>query len=264
MRRCSVRCGVRVLDRFRQEARQCRVELAALDRLRQIAVHARRETLLVGALHRVCGQGEDWRTPCTVFETQLAIRFLALTGVRTSELRYAIPEQFDLARCLWIISPDRVKQLKVQMRRKRQQPQYVPPYIVLMPIQALEVVRYMLEQFAPGQRYLFPGSWSLQKPISENTLNQALKRMGYDGRLTGHGIRGTISTVLHEIGYPKAWIDAELSHRDSDPTSAPYNHAQYVEQRRVMNAGLGRGPHSAEPSRCPNGRAHRSRPSADS
>src|SRR5690606_1915781 len=68
--------------------------------------------------------------------------------------------------------------------------------------------------------------------ISENTLNGALKRMGYQERLTGHGIRGTMSTALNEIGYPKVWVDAQLSHVDPNKVSATYNHAEYVEQRR--------------------------------
>jgi hypothetical protein len=56
----------------------------------------------------------------------------------------------------------------------------------------------------------------------------------YADQLTGHGIRATISTALNEIGYPKNWIDAQLSHADPDQVSATYNHARYVEQRRTM------------------------------
>jgi len=58
--------------------------------------------------------------------------------------------------------------------------------------------------------------------------------MGYADQLTGHGIRATLSTALHEIGYPKPWIDAQLSHADPDKTSATYNHAECVELRRHM------------------------------
>ncbi|WP_034017070.1 tyrosine-type recombinase/integrase, partial [Pseudomonas aeruginosa] len=72
------------------------------------------------------------------------------------------------------------------------------------------------------------------KRISENTLNAALKRMGYEDQLTGHGIRGTISTALNEIGYPKIWVDAQLSHSDPNKVSSAYNHAKYVEPRRRM------------------------------
>jgi integrase len=58
--------------------------------------------------------------------------------------------------------------------------------------------------------------------------------MGYKDLLTGHGIRGTLSTALNEIGYPKIWVDAQLSHADPNKVSATYNHAQYVELRRKM------------------------------
>jgi hypothetical protein len=58
--------------------------------------------------------------------------------------------------------------------------------------------------------------------------------MGYKDLLTGHGIRGTISTALNEIGYPKLWVDAQLSHSDPNRVSAAYNHALYVEPRRRM------------------------------
>ncbi|QNM96693.1 tyrosine-type recombinase/integrase [Chitinimonas koreensis] len=167
-------------------------------------------------------------------QTQLGLRLLLLTGVRTKELRWATPDQFDLERGLWIIPPETVKQLQVDMRRKRQKPQDVPPYIVPLPVQAIEIVRHLLEQFKPAQRHLLRGDVDLKKRVSENTFNTALKRMGYQDVLTGHGIRGTLSTALHELGYPKPWIDAQLSHVDPDKVSATYNHAEYVEQRRLM------------------------------
>jgi hypothetical protein len=58
--------------------------------------------------------------------------------------------------------------------------------------------------------------------------------MGYADRLTGHGIRATISTALNELGYPKEWIEVQLSHADPNKIRAAYNHADYVEQRRMM------------------------------
>jgi len=169
-----------------------------------------------------------------VLQTQLALRLLLLTGVRTGELRLATAEQFDLEQGLWIIPPEAVKQLQLDMRKKRMAPRDLPPYVVPLSIQAIEVVRHMLQRGVPGQRYLFPQVRSLRKPMSENTLNMALKRQGYKDRLTGHGIRATISTALNEIGYPKIWIDAQLSHADPDKVSSAYNHAEYVEQRRRM------------------------------
>jgi hypothetical protein len=162
------------------------------------------------------------------------LRLLLLTGVRTGELRLATPDQFDIERSLWIIPPEVVKQPQVDMRRKRQQPKDAPPYIVPLSMQALEVVRYMLDQFKPAQRYLFRHDSEMKKRMSENTLNAALKRMGYRDLLTGHGIRATMSTALNEIGYSKVWVDAQLSHVDPNKVSATYNHAEYVEQRRRM------------------------------
>lgn len=167
-------------------------------------------------------------------QTQLGLRFLLLTGVRTGELRLATPDQFHLDQGLWIIPPEIVKQLQTDMRRKRQKPQDIPPYIVPLSAQAIEIVRHLLDHFKPAQRYLFRHDYDLKKRMSENTLNAALKRMGYRDLQTGHGLRAVISTALNEIGYPLKWVDAQLSHVDPNKTSATYNHAEYIEQRRRM------------------------------
>ncbi|MFH0087201.1 tyrosine-type recombinase/integrase, partial [Pseudomonas aeruginosa] len=108
------------------------------------------------------------------------------------------------------------------------------PYIVPLSVQAIELVQHMLDEFKPAQTYLFPGVKRISDRMSENTVNKAIKILGYDGRLTGHGIRATISTALNELGYPKVWVDSQLSHADPNRISATYNHAEYVEQRRVM------------------------------
>ncbi|MCU7376633.1 tyrosine-type recombinase/integrase [Paucibacter sp. O1-1] len=166
--------------------------------------------------------------------TQLGLRLLFLTGVRTGELRFATPGQFDLDRGLWIIPVARLKQRNLLTKKRRKRLIDIPPYIVPLSIQAQEVVRHLLDNCKPAQVYLIPSDWGLKKPISENTLNGALKRMGYADQLTGHGIRATISTALNELGYVKKWVDAQLSHADPDKISRTYNHAEYVEQRRVM------------------------------
>ncbi|WP_273829685.1 tyrosine-type recombinase/integrase [Pseudomonas sp. SBT1-2] len=169
-----------------------------------------------------------------LLQTQLGLRLLMLTGVRTGELRLATPDQFHLAQGLWVIPPEIVKQLQLEINRDGKQPEDIPPYIVPLSLQAQEVVRYLIAQMKPAQKYLLAGRGDLKKRISENTLNTALQRMGYAGLLTGHGIRATISTALNEIGYPKIWVDAQLSHSDPDKVSASYNHAEYVEPRRHM------------------------------
>ena len=167
-------------------------------------------------------------------QTQLGLRMLFLTGVRTGELRLATPDQFHLDDGLWIIPPDVVKQLELKMQKENLRTEDIPPYIVPLSVQAVEIVRHMLDRFKQGQKYVFPGAKSLKQRISENTLNAAVKRLGYDGRLTGHGIRATLSTALNELGYPDKWIDAQLSHVDPNPVRRTYNHAEYVEQRRRM------------------------------
>lgn len=166
--------------------------------------------------------------------TQLGIRLLLLTGVRTGELRLAEPCQFQLDQGLWLIPPNNVKQWQVGLRRGSRRAQDIPAYIVPLSIQAIEIVRYLLERVKPAQRYLLPQRSDLRKRISENTLNGALKKMGYQNRLTGHGIRATLSTALNEIGYPRVWVDAQLSHVDPSKVSAAYNHAAYVASRRQM------------------------------
>jgi len=167
-------------------------------------------------------------------QTLLGIWLLLLTGVGTGELRLATPDQFDLERRLWVIPPEVVKQLQVKMRKSRSQASKVPPYIVPLSVQAVEVVRLLLDRVVPAQRHLLAHRSDLSKRISENTLNSALRRMRFADRLTGHGMRATISTALNEIGYPKVWIDAQLSHADPDKVSASYYHPEYVEQRRAM------------------------------
>lgn len=166
--------------------------------------------------------------------TQLAVRLLFLTAVRTGELRQATPDQFDLEEGVWRIPVTEVKQLKLFMRKKRRRPSDIPDYIVPLSVQAIEIVRHLISQMQPAQRYLFAGAKCLKERISENTVNVAIQRIGYGELLTGHGIRGTISTALHEFGYPAPWVDAQLSHVDPNAVRGSYNHAKYVEQRRVM------------------------------
>lgn len=163
-------------------------------------------------------------------QTRLGLRLLLLTGVRTGELRLAIPEQFDLERGIWTIPVTAVKQLQLRMRKEKKTAADIPPYIVPLSQQAIAIVKQLIALKRPVQRYLLSHRSDLAKRVSENTLNGALKRMGYQDQLTGHGMRATIDTALHELGYNHNWIESQLSHANSDP----YNHAKYVEERRRM------------------------------
>ena len=163
--------------------------------------------------------------------TKSAIRILLLTGVRTGEMRHATAAQFDLDAALWTIPPEGVKQLRKVIRTK--EGEEVPPYLVPLSRQAVEEVR-KVHQLTGRYKLLIAGRNDPSKPISNNTVNAALKRMGYEGKLTGQGIRATISTALNEMGYNEDWIEAQLSHAGSSKVRKTYNHAEYVEQRRGM------------------------------
>lgn len=145
-------------------------------------------------------------------QTRLGIKLLLLTGVRTGELRQAKPDQFDLEKGLWCIPAEQVKQLRKTVRYNGS----IPPYIVPLSKQAIEIIKELLVLMYPWQPYLLCHRSYPKLPISENTLNCGLKRLGYDKRLTGHGIRATLSTALNELDYPKQWIEAQLSHSDKD------------------------------------------------
>ena len=166
-------------------------------------------------------------------QARLGIKLLFLTGVRTGELRQAESSQFDLENALWRIPAEMVKQLKTSVRTANS---VVPPYVVPLPRQAVEIIQKLLETSFPWQKHLLCHQYYPSEMISENTLNYGLRRIGYKDRLTGHGIRATLSTALNELGYNKDWIEAQLSHASSDRNAIrkTYNHAEYVEQRREM------------------------------
>jgi integrase len=117
--------------------------------------------------------------------TRLAMKLMALTFVRTGELIGARWAEFDLVAAEWRIPPERMK-----MRT---------PHIVPLAPQAVEVLQ-ALQTLSGGRALVFPGERDHEKTMSNNTILGALKRMGYAGRMTGHGFRGVASTVLHEQG----------------------------------------------------------------
>lgn len=151
--------------------------------------------------------------------TRLAMKLLAMTFVRTSELIEAKWSEFDLEAKRWDIPAERMK-----MRT---------PHIVPLSKQTLEVLA-MLRELNGRSELLFPGDRNAKKPMSNNTILKALERMGYKGRMTGHGFRGLASTILHEQGYPHEHIELQLAHAPRNAVSAAYNHALYLEARMKM------------------------------
>ena len=144
---------------------------------------------------------------------------MALTFVRTSELIGARWQEFDLKTAEWRIAAERMK-MKT-------------PHIVPLATQAIETLE-QLHSITGNNELLFPGERDHQKPMSNNTILYALYRMGYHSRMTGHGFRGLASTMLHESGFRHDHIELQLAHQERDETSAAYNHALYLKERRVM------------------------------
>lgn len=151
--------------------------------------------------------------------TRLAMKLMAYTFVRTGELIGARWEEFDLVAAEWRIPATRMK-----MR--------TPHFVPLAP-QAVEVLQ-VLQTLSNGRSLLFPGERDHERPMSNNTILAALKRMGYKGRMTGHGFRGMASTILHELGYPHHLIELQLAHQERDQVAAAYNHATHLTERRAL------------------------------
>ncbi len=157
-------------------------------------------------------------------QTRLALQFLALTFVRTDELRHAEWTEIDEAKAEW-----RIPAVKMKMSS---------PHIVPLSTQALDIIR-QLRELNGRWKWVFPSQSNTQKPISENTVLYALYRMGYHSRMTGHGFRGLASTILNENGFESDWIERQLAHTERNDVRASYNHAQYLRERRKMTQWWG-------------------------
>jgi integrase len=151
--------------------------------------------------------------------TRLALKLMSFTFVRTSELIGAKWAEFDIEGARWDIPAERMK-----MRT---------PHIVPLAKQAVEVLE-ILRTLTGKSEWLFPGDRNTKKSMSNNTILKSLERMGYKGRMTGHGFRGLASTVLHEQGYSHEHIELQLAHAPRNAVSAAYNHALYLEPRSRM------------------------------
>ncbi|WP_218510630.1 integrase arm-type DNA-binding domain-containing protein [Variovorax sp. dw_308] len=152
--------------------------------------------------------------------TRLAMKLMALTFVRTGELIAAHWDEFDL---------EDAKEWRVPAERMKMK----TPHIVPLSTQAIEVLQ-AIHELRGLSGLLFPGERDHDKPMSNNTILGALKRMGYAGRMTGHGFRGVASTILHEHGHRHDIIELQLAHQERDNVSAAYNFATYLPQRRKM------------------------------
>ncbi len=106
-------------------------------------------------------------------------------------------------------------------------------HLVPLSTQALDLLNE-LKIMSGNYRYVFPVRNDPSKPMSEASINQVIKRIGYGGKLTGHGFRHTMSTILHENRFDSAWKEMQLAHVDKNRIRGTFNHAQYFEMRRDM------------------------------
>lgn len=149
-------------------------------------------------------------------QTELALRLLAYTFVRTGELIGAQWAEFDGS--TWTIPAERMKG----------QAEHVVP----LSRQAIEVLAE-LRALAGDSRFVLPGR-NPDKPISNNTLLFALYRLGYKSKMTGHGFRAVASSVLNETGFRADVIERQLAHQEQNRVRAAYNRAEYLPERRQM------------------------------
>jgi len=167
-----------------------------------------------GQLLQAIDEYDGWPT------LKAALQFLALTCVRPGEVRGATRDEIDLKKALWHIPAERMK-----MRA---------PHDVPLSRQALQV----LEEVWPLSEYgglVFPSIRSTKRPLSENSMNAALRRIGYSKEeVTAHGFRVSASTILNARGYDGDVIEAVLAHQDKNSIRRAYNRATYWDQRVTL------------------------------
>lgn len=153
-------------------------------------------------------------------QTLAAIKLLMLTFARTEELIGARWEEFDLDNALWVIPSHRTK-----MRREH----YIP-----LSVQVVEILNHLKDQY-PKSPWILPSPNGHQNHVSNNIVLNYLKRMGYKGKMTGHGFRSLAASILTEkLGCNEVAVDRQLAHKEKDKTKAAYFRAEYMEDRKTI------------------------------
>lgn len=155
-------------------------------------------------------------------EVKFCMQLLPLVACRPGELRLARWAEIDLEAALWVIPKERSK-----MRREHRVP--LAPQVVALLRELAKITRT-----GPAS-YLFPSIRSRQRPISENSVNAGLRRLGYTKhQATGHGFRASFSTLANEAGHRPDLIEAALGHLVADPIRAAYLRADFLDERRAL------------------------------
>ncbi|MBF0402290.1 MAG: integrase arm-type DNA-binding domain-containing protein [Magnetococcales bacterium] len=154
------------------------------------------------------------------YVSKAALRLAPLVFVRPGELRQAEWSEIDLDTATWIIPGEKMK------ARKK--------HVVPLSTQSVAILRELYPLTGRG-RFVFPGERSADRPLSENTVLAALRRLGYEkGMMTGHGFRAMASTLLNEQGFNKDWVERQLAHGERNAIRAAYDHAEHLPGRRKM------------------------------
>lgn len=153
------------------------------------------------------------------FQTVAVFKLMWLTLCRPNEVVEARWNEIDLDAELWCIPPERMK-----MRKE---------HVVPLPRQATDLLR-RLYGLTGHLDCVFPNRDDRSKPMTDAALRQALKNLGWSGKYSPHATRTTGSTRLNELGYNGDWVERQLAHADKDRVKGTYNHAQHLDDRRVM------------------------------
>lgn len=152
--------------------------------------------------------------------TRLAIRLMLLTFVRTGELINAAWDEFDLDEAEWRIPAERMKMRK--------------PHIVPLSRQAVVLLR-QLETMNGKYQWVFASPSKPRRHMSNNTILKALERLGYKGRMTGHGFRAlAMTTIKEKLKYPHEVVDRQLAHAPRNKVDAAYDRTKFLDERRKM------------------------------
>lgn len=168
--------------------------------------------------------------------TQLAVKLALLLFIRSSELRFARWDEIDLHNAMWTIPAERepIPGVKYSARGAKMH----SPHLVPLSRQAIELLHEVQQHCRPGTELVFPGDHNYRKPMSENTINKALRVMGYDTQkdVCGHGFRTMACSALVESGlWSSDAVERQMSHQERKRVRAAYIHkAQHLEERREM------------------------------
>jgi integrase len=154
------------------------------------------------------------------FVTLCALKITPLVFVRPGELRRAEWKEIDMDGAMWSIPAERMKM--------------DAPHVVPLAKQTVHILRDLYPYTGKGL-YIFPGARTWQRPMSENTVNAALRRLGYDGsEIVAHGFRSMASTLLNEQGWSPDVIERQLAHAERNEVRRAYNRAKYLQERAEM------------------------------